>query len=129
MKTITIWSLQVSVALVVLAFGIAKVSGADLMMTLFDGLGFGPSLRLVIGAVEILAGLCLLVPQASIVGAALLVCLSFGVMGVAVANLAQVHERPAATTASFATPGIHRAIAGSASAPVRSMHARVEWRI
>jgi len=129
MKTITIWGLQISVALVVLAFGIAKVSGADIMVTLFDGLGFGSSLRLVIGTVEIVAGLCLLVPQAAVIGAALLVCLSFGVMGITVAQMAHSQARPAATTASFVTPGIHPAIAGKASAPVRSVGARPEWSI
>jgi hypothetical protein len=129
MKTITIWALQLSVALAVLALGIAKVSGADIMVTLFDGLGFGPSLRLVIGAVEILAGLCLLVPQAAVVGAALLVCLSFGVMGITVAQLAHAQERPAATAASFVTPAIHPAIAGNATGHVRAMSVRPEWSI
>ena len=81
MKTIALYALQALVGIVALAAGYAKVTGMGFMVEPFAMVGVGKSVLMVAGAVEILAGLCLLFPRAGIAGAVLLTCVMVGTMG------------------------------------------------
>jgi uncharacterized membrane protein YphA (DoxX/SURF4 family) len=118
--------LQVSVALAVAAAGIAKVSGLGVMVQAFDELGLGTSLRLCIGTIEILAGLCLLTPRSVAIGTAVLTCLCFGTFGAIVAHSTRAEDRSVLAPAQLATSRIHLAIdhvCDTGSAPLAPVNA------
>ena len=71
-KTIVAWSLQILVAATFLAAGIMKLIGLQMMVEIFDHIGFGQWFRYVTGTVEIIGGLLLLLPATVVFGAALL---------------------------------------------------------
>jgi uncharacterized membrane protein YphA (DoxX/SURF4 family) len=81
MKTIALYGLQALVGLVALAAGYAKLTGMGFMVEPFAMVGIGKGVLMVAGAVEILAGLCLLFPRSGVVGAVLLACVMVGTMG------------------------------------------------
>jgi uncharacterized membrane protein YphA (DoxX/SURF4 family) len=81
MKTIALYGLQALVGVVALAAGYAKLTGMDFMVEPFAMLGIGKGVLMAVGAVEILAGLCLLFPRAGVAGALLLACVMVGTMG------------------------------------------------
>jgi uncharacterized membrane protein YphA (DoxX/SURF4 family) len=74
--------------LVAISAGVAKLAGADVMVDAFGMLGLGASFRLTAGVVEVLAGLCLLMPRAGVVGAALLAVVVVGTAGVTIGQVA-----------------------------------------
>jgi uncharacterized membrane protein YphA (DoxX/SURF4 family) len=96
-KTIAIYGAQAAMGLLTVAAGYAKLSGADVMVQQFALLGLGKSFLFVAGCVEILAGLCLLMPRGGIVGAVLLVCVTVGAMGMTIGHVASAasHSAPA----------------------------------
>lgn len=81
MKTIALYGLQALVGVVALAAGYAKLTGMGFMVEPFAMVGIGKGVLMVAGAVEILAGLCLLFPRSGAVGAVLLACVMVGTVG------------------------------------------------
>lgn len=65
-------ALKSLVALAFLAAGLAKLSGAEMMVGVFDAVGLGQWFRYVTGAIEITAAILLFVPGKQAYGAALL---------------------------------------------------------
>jgi uncharacterized membrane protein len=130
MKTITICGLQVLLALVVLAAGTAMVTGADIMVRAFDGLALCSTFRLVVGSVEILAGLCLLAPRSAAAGAAVLACLTIAVMGFSMIQMASGSSDLVLAHAEAAAR-IHQAMVGKCDASKRELvlPLKREWNI
>src|SRR5688500_17370681 len=81
MSIIALYALQAGLGLMILAAGAAKVLAADVMSQAFDLLGLGYPAQLLVGGIEVTAGLFLLLPRAGVVGAAMLaglLCLAAG---------------------------------------------------
>jgi hypothetical protein len=72
MTTIALFALQAGLGLMILSAGAAKILDLGVMAQAFDLLGLGWPAKLLVGGVEATAGLCLLLPRAGVVGAALL---------------------------------------------------------
>jgi uncharacterized membrane protein YphA (DoxX/SURF4 family) len=82
MPTIALYALQAGLGLMILAAGAAKVMGVDAMEQAFALLGLGWPACVAVGLLEVTAGLCLLLPRAGVMGAALLAgMLSFAIGG------------------------------------------------
>jgi uncharacterized membrane protein YphA (DoxX/SURF4 family) len=62
--------LQISAAALFLFAGASKIAGTAVMVQLFDAIGVGQWFRYVTGAIEVVAGLTLLVPSLAFFGAA-----------------------------------------------------------
>src|SRR5437762_3018595 len=90
---ITLWTLQVLVALAFVAAAAGKLLGSADMIALFDSVGVGQWFRYVTGLLELLGALLLSVPGTAAFGSVLLA----GVMAVAVVARATVlHTAPTA---------------------------------
>jgi putative oxidoreductase len=96
---IALWTLQVLVALVLLAAGSGKLVGSAAMVALFDAIGIGQWFRYVTGSLEVLGALLLIVPGTSAFGAALLACV---LAGAVVTHLTVLHTAPTAPLLLFA---------------------------
>ena len=82
MPIIAIYALQAGLGLMILSAGAAKIMGLDVMQQAFSLLGLGWPACVAVGLLEVTAGLCLLLPRAGVMGAALLAgMLSFAVGG------------------------------------------------
>lgn len=81
-QNVSLWVVQVLLALVFLGAGYAKLSGAPEMVRNFELLGLGQWFRYLTGGIEVAAALLLLVPRLAGFGALLLV----GTMAGAVAT-------------------------------------------
>ncbi len=68
------WTVQVLVAAAFLAAGGAKLAGAPSMVAVFDQVGVGQWFRYLTALVEITGAVLILIPKATILGAALLAC-------------------------------------------------------
>lgn len=66
------------VALAFLAAGLAKLSGAEMMVGTFKAIGIGQWFRYVTGAIEVSSALLLFIPGLQAIGAGLLVCTMSG---------------------------------------------------
>ena len=88
MYGIAIYGMQAAMGLTALAAGVAKIAGADFMVDAFDALGLGASFRLLAGAVEVMGGLCLLMPKAGLLGAVMLGSVVVGAAGLTVGQVA-----------------------------------------
>jgi uncharacterized membrane protein YphA (DoxX/SURF4 family) len=103
----TIYKVQVVVGLIVVAAGLAKLAGADMMVRQFEVIGLGQWLRPVAGLLEIIGGLALFVPRAAAYGAALLALTILGSTGALIGHIAtasgvrQQMNRPQVTTATY----------------------------
>jgi uncharacterized membrane protein YphA (DoxX/SURF4 family) len=75
---IALWTLQVLVALALVAAGAGKLLGSAAMVALFDAVGLGQWFRYVTGALEVLGAFLLLVPGRTAFGAVLLACVMAG---------------------------------------------------
>ena len=95
---IALWTLQVLVALVLLAAGSGKLVGSAAMVALFDAIGIGQWFRYVTGSLEVLGALLLIVPGTSAFGAALLACV---LAGAVVTHLTVLHTAPTAPLVLF----------------------------
>lgn len=91
MKTIALYGLQALVGIVALAAGYAKLTGMGFMVEPFAMVGIGKGVLMVAGAVEILAGLCLLFPRSGVVGAVLLACVMVGTVGASLGTAISHH--------------------------------------
>jgi putative oxidoreductase len=81
---IALWVAQVALAVMLLVAGGSKLVGVTAMVTLYDAIGLGQWFRYVTGAIEVSAGVALLIPSAALFGAIPLVPMMFGA---ATANL------------------------------------------
>ena len=96
---ITLWMLQVLVALVFVGAAAGKLVGSADMIALFDAVGIGQWFRYVTGLLELLGALLLIVPRRAAFGSLLLA----GVMaGAVVAHLTLLHTAPTAPLVLFA---------------------------
>jgi uncharacterized membrane protein YphA (DoxX/SURF4 family) len=75
---ITLWVVQVALAVVFLFAGISKLVGQSQMVTLFGQIGFGQWFRYFTGCVEVSAAIALLVPSLAVFGAVTLVATMIG---------------------------------------------------
>jgi len=71
------WALRLSLALVFLAAGAAKLASVPMMVQIFDQIGFGQWFRIVTGLVEIVGALALLLPGWTALGALCLAATMF----------------------------------------------------
>ena len=71
-KNITLWILQVLLALAFLAAGYGKLSGQPPMVTAFEQIGIGQWFRILTGGIEVIAAILLLVPRLIPIGALIL---------------------------------------------------------
>lgn len=62
-KSIASWVLQLSLGVIIAAGGAAKLAGDPAMVQLFDDIGAGQWLRMLVGALEALGGVGLLIPR------------------------------------------------------------------
>ena len=88
MNTIAIYSAQAAMGALAVATGAAKVLGADVMVDAFDLLGLGASIRMTAGMVEVIGGLCLLLPRSGPIGALILAAVIVGGAGLSVGQIA-----------------------------------------
>jgi putative oxidoreductase len=80
--TVGLWTLQVLLGLVfVVGSGAPKLFGEAYAVQIFEDLGAGPWLRVVVGLLEIAGGIGLLVPRLAGLAAACLVALMVGATG------------------------------------------------
>lgn len=100
MKTIALYGLQALVGLVAVATGSAKLAGLDFMAQPFAMIGLGEGFLMTAGAVEVLAGVCLLFPRAGVVGAVLLTSVVLGTVGASLGAAISHKAEPAAFTVS-----------------------------
>lgn len=85
-----IWLLKVLLGAFFIYSGASKLAGAERHILLFEELGIGHWFRYATGGIEVVAGLLLLVPPTSAIGALLLMCISVG----AGAALLHLHRAP-----------------------------------
>lgn len=76
--TYAILAIKILVALAFAAAGLAKLAGAEMMVSVFDALGFGQWFRYVTGVVEVVGAVLLFVPGKQAYGALLLVATMIG---------------------------------------------------
>ena len=102
-SNIALWTLQVLVALVLLAAGSGKLVGSAAMVALFDAIGIGQWFRYVTGSLEVLGALLLIVPGTTAFGAVLLACV---LAGAVVTHLTVLHTAPTAPLVLFAVTAL-----------------------
>ena len=90
---IALWLTQVALALMFLMAGGSKLAGVPVMVSLFGQIGVGQWFRYVTGAIELTAGIALLIPSAAIFGAMLLIPTMIGAI---VVNVFVVPASPVA---------------------------------
>lgn len=100
---IVLWTLQVLVALAMVAAGSGKLLGSPDMVALFDAVGIGQWFRYVTGALEVLGALLLAVPGKAALGAVLLACVMAGAV---VAHLTVLPTPPTAPLVLFAVTAL-----------------------
>jgi uncharacterized membrane protein len=93
MKGFAVAGLQLTLALIVAGAGSAMILGADVTVRAFDNLNLGATPRMLIGAVEMLAGMCLLLPRSAMIGSAVLIALCASVSGAIIADAARDNQR------------------------------------
>lgn len=79
---LTLWVLQILGAGMFLMAGFSKLSGSEPMVQVFEAIGFGQWFRYFTGAVEVIGGIALLIPSASLFGASLLAAVMAGAVGI-----------------------------------------------
>jgi uncharacterized membrane protein YphA (DoxX/SURF4 family) len=101
MKLNVAYALQILAAGLFVAAGAAKLAGADIMVQEFDLVGLGQSARILVGLIEIIGGLCLVVPRAGVLGATLVACTVIGFLSAAYGVSSA--SRPSPTRGSLLT--------------------------
>src|ERR1051325_2632473 len=91
-RTATLWFLQLAAAGMFLFSGTLKLTGAAMMVQLFDAIGVGQWFRYVTGTIEIVGALLLLVPSLALFGA---VPLALTMVGAVITHLFIVGGSPA----------------------------------
>ena len=87
-KTIILWSLRVLTAALFLFASFMKLTGQPMMVQEFNTIGLGQWFLYFTGALELVGGIAILVPQVSIFGAMLLLAVDVGAL---VAQVAILH--------------------------------------
>src|SRR5215475_1334711 len=90
----TIYGSQILIGGLFIAAGSAKLAGMNLMVQEFEAVGLSQSTRLLAGLLEVSGGLCLLVPRASALGAALVSCVVAGMLVAALASVPSMGPLP-----------------------------------
>ena len=103
MKSKVIYGLQILVGGLFVAAGGAKLAGADIMVQEFDLVGLGQSFRILVGSLEIIGGLCLLVPRTGVLGATLVACAVAGFLSSAIGHGVPLASRPNPTSRTLFT--------------------------
>jgi putative oxidoreductase len=96
---ITLWTLQVLVALAFAAAAAGKLLGSADMIAVFDAVGVGQWFRYLTGLLELLGALLLIVPGRAAFGSVLLAAVMAGAV---VAHLTVLHTGPTAPLVLFA---------------------------
>ncbi|MBL4873775.1 MAG: DoxX family protein [Rhodobacteraceae bacterium] len=78
MKIYGLWVLKTLAALAFLGAAYAKLTGVEMMVATFDGIGIGQWFRYVTGVIEIVGAVLLFVPGKAFYGASLLAVTMFG---------------------------------------------------
>ena len=60
---ITLWVVQIALTAAFISAGVLKLTGAEQMVALFDKIGVGQWFRYVTGSIEVVGGICLLLPR------------------------------------------------------------------
>jgi uncharacterized membrane protein len=95
MTRLAIFRIQATIGSIYVLAGGAKLAAAPLMVDAFDVIGLGQTMRVVVGALEIVGGLCLFVPMASVYAALMLGCMVVAILGATVGHVARLGaERP-----------------------------------
>jgi hypothetical protein len=81
MKSIAIAATQVVLAVSIIVMGAILLAGFDTLPQRAMADTIGDVGRMLVGAVEIVAGLCLLLPRGQVIGAFLLALVTVGMMG------------------------------------------------
>ncbi|WP_349362955.1 MAG: DoxX family protein [Roseitalea porphyridii] len=77
-KSYTLWAAQVLTAFAFFAAGMAKIAGAERMVTLFNEIGAGQWLRYTTGVLEMTGAILILIPSRAWLGGLLLSCIMVG---------------------------------------------------
>jgi uncharacterized membrane protein YphA (DoxX/SURF4 family) len=125
-KTIGIYAAQILLGMIAMTAGAAKIAGAGLMVHQFQALGLGHGFLTIAGTIEMIAGLCLLLPRGGIVGAVLLACVMVGALGVTIGHVASAAALP--TAPSF-TATSFEARSGPNAGMIQIVRQRTEWDI
>ena len=78
MRKAVMWAFQIFLAVVFLAMGMAKLSGVQSAVALFERIAFGQWLRYFTGGMEVLGAILLLFGPYSVVGAGMILCTMVG---------------------------------------------------
>ncbi|MGL5862021.1 MAG: DoxX family protein [Phycicoccus sp.] len=89
---IGLWAVRIALAMQFAGGGILKLTGNPTMVTMFDDIGAGQWLRLVVGAGELAGAIGVLVPRLSRIAGTGLVGL---MVGAALTNVVALHVSPA----------------------------------
>jgi uncharacterized membrane protein YphA (DoxX/SURF4 family) len=72
MKVGTQWTVQVLLAVVMISAGLAKLTSVDAMVRMFQEIGLGQWLRVLVGALEVVAGVLMFSNVYSAIGATII---------------------------------------------------------
>jgi len=129
-KVVSIYAAQILLGAIAISAGYAKVAGNDLMVQQFQTLGLGQGFLTVAGAVEIVAGLCLLLPRGGILGAVLLTAVMVGALGVTIGHVASSVASPVQAAALTSTGDRGSATSGPQDrGMIRIVRPRTAWDI
>jgi uncharacterized membrane protein YphA (DoxX/SURF4 family) len=90
MTTQVLRGARIALAALLLAAGLAKLAGANLMVQQFDVVGLGQAFRYLFGLLEIVAAFCLLSTRLAVYGAVLVSALTVGAVGATIGHAARV---------------------------------------
>jgi putative oxidoreductase len=71
--TVALWAAQLAAAAMFLFAGSLKLTGAPMMVAMFDVIGIGQWFRYLTGSIEVVSAILLLVPSLALFGALLLI--------------------------------------------------------
>jgi len=103
MKSNVIYGVHILVGGLFVAAGGAKLAGVDIMVQEFDLVGLGQSFRILVGFLEIIGGLCLVVPRTGVLGATLVACAMAGFLSSAIGHGVSLASRPNPTSGPLFT--------------------------
>ncbi len=102
-RLITLWTLSVLTGLAFVAAGGSKLAGVPAMIEVFDKVGFGQWFRYFTGALEVTAGIGLLISRYAFYAAVLLAIVMVGAI---IAHVTVLGSSPAAPVVLFVLAGI-----------------------
>jgi len=88
---ITAWAVQILFGLAIAGGGASKLAGDPAMVEMFDDIGAGQWLRLVVGICEVAGGVGLLIPRVRALAA---LCLLLLLLGASVTNVSVLDTTP-----------------------------------